>query len=156
VIFTGVVLLGTSLPAVLHRSAAKQKRSPAFVSLADSFGALASLGPVDQRASTISNYDAEPQDTGAGQVLTVMTGPRQTLKELSLRYVGRFDDELLKEIRTLNPKLKDPDHLEAGQLIQIPLPPGALKKAKDAAQQQGGSEPQPSKHLFTKITAPQR
>jgi hypothetical protein len=61
-------------------------------------------------------------------VLTVIVRPQQSLKDLSLLYAGHFDTELLEEIRTLNPGLKDPDHLEVGQLIRIPLPPGTLRK----------------------------
>jgi type II secretory pathway predicted ATPase ExeA len=87
----------------------------------------------DQSEGAIASYDAEPQDTQGGQVLTVMAGPQQTLKELSLRYLGHFDSDLSKKIRALNPDLKDPDHLEAGQLIRIPLPAGAMKKVNDTA-----------------------
>jgi hypothetical protein len=45
----------------------------------------------------------------------------------SIRYVGHFDDVLLEEIRNLNPDLKDPDHLEDGQLIRIPLREATLE-----------------------------
>jgi hypothetical protein len=38
-----------------------------------------------------------------------------------MSYVGHFDEDLFEEIRQLNPDLKDPDHLEDGQLIRIPL-----------------------------------
>jgi hypothetical protein len=55
------------------------------------------------------------------RVLTVMAGRQETVKDLSVRYAGRFDEDLFEEIRTFNPDLKDPDHLEDGQLIRIPL-----------------------------------
>ena len=55
------------------------------------------------------------------RVLTVMAGRQETLKDLTVRYAGHFDDDLFEEIRKLNPDLKDPDHLEDGQLIRIPL-----------------------------------
>lgn len=55
------------------------------------------------------------------RVLTVMAGRQETVKDISIRFVGHFDDDLFEEIRKLNPELKDPDHLEDGQLIQIPL-----------------------------------
>ena len=87
----------------------------------------------DQSEGAIASYDAEPRDTQGGQVMTVMAGPQQTLKELSLRYLGHFDSDLSKKICDLNPDLKDPDHLEAGQLIRIPLPAGAMKKVNDTA-----------------------
>jgi hypothetical protein len=59
--------------------------------------------------------------SGAVRVLTVMAGREETVKDISLRYVGHSDDDLFEEIRQLNPDLKDPDHLEDGQLIRIPL-----------------------------------
>jgi len=55
------------------------------------------------------------------RMLTVMAGRQETVKDISIRYVGHFDDDLFEEIRRLNPDLKDPDRLEDGQLIRIPL-----------------------------------
>jgi hypothetical protein len=55
------------------------------------------------------------------RVLTVMAGRQDTVRDLSVRLVGRFDANLLEEIRGLNPDLKDPNHLEDGQLVRIPL-----------------------------------
>jgi type II secretory pathway predicted ATPase ExeA len=78
-------------------------------------------------------YPAAPQETGAGQVLTVMAEPGQSLKDVSLRYLGKFDYEIFEEIRALNPELKDPDHLAGGQLIRLLLPKGALRKGYDSA-----------------------
>jgi len=106
----------------------------------------------DQSEGAIASYDAEPRDAQGGQVLTVMAGPQQTLKELSLRYLGHFDTELSKKICSLNPDLKDPDHLEAGQLIRIPLPPGAMKKANDTADA-APSLSETSENLIAKFSA---
>ena len=50
-----------------------------------------------------------------------MAGRQETVKDLSVRYTGHFDDDLFEEIRKLNPDLIDPDHLEDGQLVRIPL-----------------------------------
>ena len=86
-------------------------------------------------------------------MITVVAGPQQTLNDLSLRYVGHFDSDLSKEIRSLNPDLKDPDHLEAGQLIRIPLPPGAMRKVNDTAEAAAPSKSETSGSLFTKFSA---
>jgi hypothetical protein len=58
------------------------------------------------------------------RVLTVMAGRQETVKDISIRYVGPFDNDLFEEIRRLNPDLKDPDHLEDGQPIRISLRAG--------------------------------
>ena len=55
------------------------------------------------------------------RVLSVMAGQQETIKDITIRYVGRFDNYLFEEIHKLNPELKDPDHLEDGQMIRIPL-----------------------------------
>jgi len=86
-------------------------------------------------------------------VLTVVAGPQQTLKDLCLRYAGHFDSDLSKQIFSLNPGLKDAEHLEDGQLIRIPLPLGAMRKAKDTAEPATPPEPESSGSLFTKFTA---
>ena len=85
------------------------------------------FGPVE------SSFSADPEESGSGQVLTVVAGPGQTLEQISRAYVGRFDPQLLDEIRKLNPSLTDPNHLEPGQLIRLPLPHGSLTKGLDLA-----------------------
>ena len=146
-----ILLSGTLLLAILGRLELKHVLSPAnFDNSSDALGASISA---DRSNSSTTSYDAAPQDAGNGQVLTVMAGSQQTLKDLSLRYVGHFDSDLSKEILSLNPGLKDPDHLEAGQLIRIPLPPGALRKVNDTADAAIASKPESSESLFTRFTA---
>jgi len=146
-----ILLSGTLLLAILGRSESKHALTPAtFDSTSNTLGAVITA---DRSEVPAANYDAAPLDTGNGQVLTVVAGPQQTLKDLSLRYLGHFDSELSEKICSLNPGLKDPDHLEAGQLIRIPLPPGAMKKVNDTAEASTPSEPQTSGNLFARFTA---
>ncbi len=146
-----VLLSGTLLLAILGRSESKQAIAGAiFHHSSDSVGAQILA---DRSEGASASYDAAPQDTGNGQVLTVAAGPRQTLRDLSLRYVGYFDSDLSKKICSLNPGLKDPDHLEAGQLIRIPLPPGAMRKVNDTAEAATPSKPETSGSLLTRFTA---
>jgi hypothetical protein len=99
------------------------------------------------------SYDAAPLDTENGQVLTVVAGSQQTLKDLSLRYAGHFDRGLSQEILNLNPDIKDAGHLEAGQLIRIPLPPGAMRKVNDTGESLSSDQPEASGSLFTRLAA---
>jgi type II secretory pathway predicted ATPase ExeA len=146
-----IVLSGTLLLAILGRSESRQRLTPAiFDNSSDTLGALV---PADRSEDATASYDAAPQEIGNGQVLTVVAGPQQTLKDLSLRYAGHFDSDLSKEILRLNPDLKDPDHLVAGQLIRIPLPSGAMKKVNDTAEAPAPSKPETSGSLFTRFTA---
>ena len=146
-----IALLGFSIPSILHFVNSTQQKELARPS--DSSNPRTSLDPATGSAATATGYDAAPQDTSTGQVLTVTAGPQQTLKDLTLRYVGHFDNDLSNQILSLNPGLKDPDHLEPGQLIRIPLPPGSIKKVNDTEEPVRASKPGSSESLFARITA---
>jgi type II secretory pathway predicted ATPase ExeA len=47
--------------------------------------------------------------------------PNDTLRDLCVSTVGRYDSTVLSKIRELNPGLKNPDHLDAGQEIRLPM-----------------------------------
>jgi type II secretory pathway predicted ATPase ExeA len=147
-----ILLLGTFFLAILGRSESRRRiTSETFDHSSDaSIGAEVPSEP----ESAVADYDADPRDTGNGQVITVAAGSQQTMKDLSLRYLGRFDSELSNEILSLNPDLKDADHLlEPGQLIRIPLPPGAMKKVNDTADAGDASQGRGSNSLLAKFEA---
>lgn len=150
-ILAAIVLFATLLIAIMGRSESIRELTPTIINRTPIVQGAAS--PANRPAGTSTNYDAAPQDTESGQVITVMAGPHQTLKDLTLRYVGHFDNELSKKICSLNPDLKDPDHLDEGQLIRIPLPPGAIKKVNDTAEDDAPTKPESSRDLFTRFTA---
>jgi hypothetical protein len=56
-------------------------------------------------------------------VITLESG--QTLSELSLRYLGRFNPDVTQQIQILNPEIRNPDLVFAGTQVRLPLPPGA-------------------------------
>ena len=140
---------GTLLLAILGRSESRQRMSAGFDRSRDASGRTL---PADPSSGAVAVYDAMPQEMEDGQVLTVAAGPQQTLKDLSLRYTGHFDSELALKIRALNPDLTDPDHLEAGQLIRIPLPSGAMKKVHDTAEPSARPKPETG-NLLTRFSA---
>ena len=49
--------------------------------------------------------------------------PNDTLRDLCISAVGRYDNTLLSEIQKLNPELRDPNHLKVGREIRFPLYP---------------------------------
>ena len=150
----GITLLSVTMAlAMLVRSQSKRAATPDNLnssSTPSTLGANASTGAPE---TPPSDYDAAPQDTGDGQVLTVAAGPQETVKDLSIRYNGRFDGELADKIKSLNPDLKDLDHLEEGQLIRIPLPPGAMKKVNDTGEPAAPPKPPAPQGFFGKFTA---
>lgn len=98
----GILLIGSTLPLILEHVQSTQKSSATF-------------------ASSARNQSAKGTMNDTVRVLTVMAGREETIKSISLRYVGHFDQDLFEEIHSLNPDLKDPDHLQDGQLIKLPL-----------------------------------
>ena len=125
-----ILLSGTLLLAILGRS---ESRNSMSLAIADKSPGGLTPGSDTTKATGANDYDAAPQETDKGQVLTVVAGPQQTLKDLCVRYLGRFDGDLAAHVMSLNPDLTDPDHLVPGHLIRIPLPPGAMKKVNDTA-----------------------
>jgi len=55
------------------------------------------------------------------RVLTVRIEQGVTLRHLCLLYLDRFDPRTLAEILALNPRVIDPNHIEAGQSLRLPL-----------------------------------
>ena len=46
--------------------------------------------------------------------------PNDRLKDLAVHYLGEFNQQRLNQIKALNPKLTDPDHIEVGQRLWLP------------------------------------
>ena len=150
-VVAGIFVSAISIPFLLDF--ASPRLDPALAGIQGSAHADAKQPAADHPVSPPANYDAAPQDTDAGQVLTVIAGPQQSIKDLSLRYAGHYDDNLFQQISRLNPDLKDLSHLEAGQLIRIPLPPGAMKKVNDVGDDEGTSQSAPTGGFFSKFSA---
>ena len=117
----GVVLLAT-LGAIGLLSFPMIRSHATVMSQPEDHPAVAKLQP---------SFTADPQTAASGQLLTVVAGPNQTLQEISLLYLGKFDGGLLAQISSLNPQLKNGAPIQAGQLIRLPLPPGTLTKVSD-------------------------
>jgi general secretion pathway protein A len=65
---------------------------------------------------------AQPKENeSARNSMTYVVQQSDTLRDLCVSVLGRYDKEVLKEVRRLNPDLKNPNQLEVGQEIQIPL-----------------------------------
>jgi hypothetical protein len=96
-----------------------------------------SIGKEKRLSGTNGNagYSADPEEQGSAQILTVAAMPNQTLEEISSVYIGRYDAQVLKQIRALNPDLDDSVPLQAGQLIRLPLPHGSFRKGQEMSSQ---------------------
>lgn len=71
------------------------------------------LPPIDPPANDGQQHSSK--------VFTYVVQPDDTLRALCLSVVGRYDQSVQKEIRELNPNLKDLTHLNPGEEIRLPL-----------------------------------
>jgi hypothetical protein len=151
---TSILLPGSwYLAPSLLRIAEPTQASTVLTTSHNSPKSLAPFGPADASGSTPPTYAADPQETDSGQVLTIAAKPRQTLEEISVLYLGHFDRHLFEEICSLNPELKDPDHIQGGQLIRIPLRPHAMTKAIDTSEAGTTAKKETPGRLFAKVVA---
>ncbi len=108
---------------------------------AEHSGAAAAPTTAGKSALAIgASVETSAQDSPPTAV-TVVVQPGQSLKEICLQNVGRYDAELLSEISELNPQLKDPDHIEVGQSIWLPLGSKASRTLVPASQPNATSPP---------------
>jgi hypothetical protein len=151
---TSILLLGSFywLPS-LRRIAEPTQASTVLTTSHDSPKPLAPFDRSDTSGSTPATYAADPQETDSGQVLTIAARPQQTLQEISVLYLGHFDRQLFEEICSLNPELKNPDHVQDGQLIRLPLRPHAMTKAIDTSEPGTMARKETPGRLFTKFVA---
>jgi type II secretory pathway predicted ATPase ExeA len=54
--------------------------------------------------------------------IEITVEPDQRLEEIAHHYLGGYDLSRLRQIQELNPKLKNPDHIETGQRLRLPPP----------------------------------
>jgi general secretion pathway protein A len=75
--------------------------------------------PAITRTPTLLSADQTPPSTDSVGVVRV--APGQTLLGICVEKFGTCTGELLRQIHELNPSLNDPDHIETGQNIRIPV-----------------------------------
>jgi general secretion pathway protein A len=69
------------------------------------------LGPADQSATQA--VSAAPYDS-------VRLMPGETLSGIGVKNLGKYDHDILDQMRGLNPRVNDPDRIQSGR--QIPMP----------------------------------
>jgi type II secretory pathway predicted ATPase ExeA/phage tail protein X len=76
--------------------------------------------PLGVSRNTFGRTDPS-EDSSAS--FTYVVQPHDTLRSLCMRFIGRYDDSVLAEIRKLNQGLTDPNHLEVGLEVRLPSTP---------------------------------
>jgi LysM repeat protein len=70
--------------------------------------------------STSATSSTTPPSLTPPNFDSVRVMPGQTLYAISLANLGGYNGKVLQELRKLNPRLNDPDYLQAGQELKIP------------------------------------
>jgi len=86
--------------------------------------------PVDAAHATDTPRLAAPEQE------LVVVGPHQTLTQISRLYLGEYNAAVLSKLRALNPGLGDPNHLEVGQQIRLPIAAGGESGGRREREQQ--------------------
>jgi general secretion pathway protein A len=84
---------------------------------------------VDTRTLNAKTDDTRTVDAGTVDIRTVkvVVRPGETLQRIALRTLGQDSNQLIRRIQELNPRLKNPDHIEADQEIRLPqVPPETM------------------------------
>jgi general secretion pathway protein A len=77
--------------------------------------------PVPPAVSNLPSPAGGESSPAVPHASTVSVKPGETLLQICVASFGRCNPELLQEIRRLNPQMNNPDHIEPGQTIQLPL-----------------------------------
>ncbi len=111
------------------RSVAGTFRRPAAV-YQDTQTTSAVTGPESQPVQRVTDPAAGQQPRELPQAIAhenslnffiYVVQPKDTLRDLCVSALGRYDKAVLSQIQKLNPELRNADHLEAGQKIRLPL-----------------------------------
>jgi general secretion pathway protein A len=96
-------------------------RTPAleFLPVGESIVHAAAPSPVV--AAIHLESDSPAKSSAQPRVVTIIAPPSVTLRHLSLEYLGRYDGAALREIQVLNPGITNPDRIQTGHAIRLPL-----------------------------------
>lgn len=118
-----------SSPEWLHWSSlSRPSTSPIRTDLATAASQLPS-SQSEQKPLAIDPQPPDPNGTlrpvrledPARKVITIVVEPKQTLRQICLRNIGRFNNRLVEKIQELNPWMQDPNDLKVGQKVQLPV-----------------------------------
>ncbi|MGA7921626.1 MAG: AAA family ATPase [Candidatus Acidiferrales bacterium] len=149
---TSALLIGLSWFAVHAERRSPEKVQPSAKAAFAPAAPAPVLAPVTAQAPSSAN-PVVPDEKEAASIQPepgsedVRVLPGQTLYQISVNKLGRYDDQVLEKLRGLNPSLKDPDLILSGQKLRIPSatlpatdPQRAVEQASNAASAEAGKQ----------------
>jgi hypothetical protein len=137
---------GLQRPAVPSSTPAPVSGLPAAPAPAAQTSASAntpdSVAPAQTAPPVFSAAPLQPAVAQAAKAPdSVQVKPGQTLYQISLQNVGRYNHNVLSQFRELNPWLTDPDFIPSGRTILIPSSAVPSNNDQRAAQQSANASP---------------
>jgi general secretion pathway protein A len=87
----------------------------------------ANLSPLEQATSFAvakgMNSVGSSHDAGSAKFVVYVVRPNDTIWDLCVASLGRYDETAVAELRKLNPDLTNVDRIEVGQQIRLPVRP---------------------------------
>jgi general secretion pathway protein A len=105
-------------PATQNNIAASSVDAQTQSSAAQTTQAAAPTAAVDEASSATSGANSAAQPAVQSELIVV--GSRDTLYQICWDNFGRYDEQVVKIIRELNPGMANPRHLHVGQELRIP------------------------------------
>jgi len=141
-VLTSIVLLAVGLFFFnVDRVASRSSASPTNVptEAATPAPATASAPVVVSEVSLMPPDAPSPKTEPVSEDVRVKPG--QTLYQISVDKIGKYDQDVLHELQNLNPGLNDPDHIHPGQKIRVPATSKISTETQRAAQQAPNAAP---------------
>jgi type II secretory pathway predicted ATPase ExeA/LysM repeat protein len=127
----------TSVPAIIRNPSSSTQGSaqtaPVPSPVSSPIRKIVDAPPVTTAPPSPPSVDTQAPTDDEPKTVKVVVRPGETLQEIALRALGQDDSQILKQIQRLNPRLTNPDHIEADQEIRLPLISRASNPAPAAA-----------------------
>ncbi len=124
-----------SAPPVATAPASTPAPAPVVVSQ------VSLLQPEAAKAAPDPKSDAKPEPKLEQASEDVQVKPGQTLYQISVDKVGKYNGKVLSQLQDLNPWLSDPDRIHPGQKIRVPTAATNSTETQRAAQQAPNAAP---------------
>jgi general secretion pathway protein A len=135
---TSIVLLALGL--FFFNVVRGASRSSAYPAERANVAAAPSPAPAPVVVSEVSLMPADvPGPKTQPESEDVRVKPGQTLYQISVSKIGKYDGKVLQQLQDLNPWLSDPDRIHPGQKIRVPAAATTSTEAQRAAAQQASN-----------------
>ena len=109
-----------TIPSPSPSSQGSAQAAPAPIPVSSSNATTVDAPPVATPAPPSPSVDTQAPSGDEPKTVKVVVRPGETLQQIALRTLGQNDSQILKQIQQLNPRLTNPDHIEADQEIRLP------------------------------------